>query len=351
MSFLSDLFNGPSNAAQDQINAIVAGQQAATNQINQGNSALQTNYADALAPYTQNYGQAQQGVTALGNVLGLNGAAGSQNASAALQTMPGYQFALQQGNNATNAAAAANGTLNSGNQLLALSKQNQGLASQNYNNYVSQLQPYLSASNQAAGGIAGVDTGLGNSLNQNYNNLANIDNSADVGIGNAQASAALANQQNDFSLLKGIAGLGTNTLGGGLLSGIGSSLSLNNIGNALSTGGFSPFGSLISSDERLKEEIEPVGNLYDGTKVYRYFYKGDDVPRIGVMAQEVEKRYPDAVTEIGGYKAVDYGKATQYASEIAKLFSDDRRESKRSSDTDKFGGRYASDLSHFLKAA
>lgn len=60
----------------------------------------------------------------LGNVLGLNGPAGNQSALAALKSTPGYQFQLQQGNNAINAAAAAGGTLNSGNQQLALANYN-----------------------------------------------------------------------------------------------------------------------------------------------------------------------------------------------------------------------------------
>ena len=41
------------------------------------------------------------------------------------------------------------------------------------------------------------------------------------------------------------------------------------------------------SDERLKEDIAPVGELYDGTNVYSYRYKGDHVPRIGVMAHRL----------------------------------------------------------------
>jgi soluble lytic murein transglycosylase-like protein len=50
-----------------------------------------------------------------------------------------------------------------------------------------------------------------------------------------------------------------------------------------------------SSDRRLKDNIEPIGKLFDGQNVYRYNFKGDDKKQIGLMAQEVEKRYPDAV--------------------------------------------------------
>lgn len=66
---------------------------------------------------------------------------------------------------------------------------------------------------------------------------------------------------------------------------------------------------LAMSDERLKENITEIGETHDGQPLYSYNYKGDNVPRVGLMAQDVEKRQPDAVVEIAGYKAVDYGKA------------------------------------------
>jgi hypothetical protein len=59
------------------------------------------------------------------------------------------------------------------------------------------------------------------------------------------------------------------------------------------------------SDERLKENIVPVG-VENGHNIYEFNYKNEPDKYIGVMAQEVEKITPDAVTEIGGYKAVNY---------------------------------------------
>lgn len=72
---------------------------------------------------------------------------------------------------------------------------------------------------------------------------------------------------------------------------------------------FLPF--LPFSDERLKEDIKPVGKLHDGQQVYSYRLKGEPFHQIGLMAQEVEKRNPDAVvTDAAGWKHVDYAKAT-----------------------------------------
>lgn len=66
-------------------------------------------------------------------------------------------------------------------------------------------------------------------------------------------------------------------------------------------------GGLVGafSDRRLKDNIEHVGTK-DGIKYYDFTYKGDDTPHRGVMAQEVEKRYPDAVNMVDGYRTVDY---------------------------------------------
>lgn len=305
MSFLSNLFNGPQNAANAQIAAIQKGLSQASNYTGQANSALKNNYTSALQPYLTNYGTAQQGVGQLGNVLGLNGPAGSQSALAALESTPGYQFQKQQGENGINAAAAANGTLNSGNQDIALSKFNQGLAGTTYGNYVSQLEPYLSASATAANGIGNTYTGLGNALSSNLTGLGQDYMQGSAAQGAAQGNADLASQNGIMSLLGGVAKLGTNTLGGGALSGLGTGL------------------MSIFSDERLKEDIKPIGELYDGQQVYSYKYSFDpNTPRIGLLAQEVEKKYPDAVNEFGGFKAVQHEKATSYAAELGKMFKE-----------------------------
>lgn len=302
------------DAAAAQTAGINSGYNLASGAINSGIGSINTGYAAALDPYIKNYNTATTGVTQLGNVLGLNGPAGSDSALKTLENTPGYKFQLDQGNNAINAQAAASGMNASGNQALALSNYNQGLASTTYNNYVSQLQPFLGASNAAAGGIAGVNTGQANALAGQQDMLAGLGWQAQTGIGNANANADLAayNASGNFwNMLGGLGGMktaGGGSVGGNAASGIGSAIT-------------SALPSIMSmfSDERLKEDIEPVGELYDGTNVYRYRYIGDPVTRIGVMAQEVEKTRPDAVTEIGGYKAVDYGKATQYASELSRF--------------------------------
>ena len=72
---------------------------------------------------------------------------------------------------------------------------------------------------------------------------------------------------------------------------------------------------MMFSDERIKTDKEKVGELNDGLNVYKFRYKGDPIVRIGLMAQQVEKKYPDAVAKFPGtdIKMVDYDRATSLA--------------------------------------
>jgi endosialidase-like protein len=66
------------------------------------------------------------------------------------------------------------------------------------------------------------------------------------------------------------------------------------------------FAALKFSDRRVKEDIKKVGKTKSGLPVYTFKYKGDPIPQMGVMAQDVEKKRPDLVKEIFGVKAVNY---------------------------------------------
>jgi len=74
-----------------------------------------------------------------------------------------------------------------------------------------------------------------------------------------------------------------------------------------SMGQFASLLSGLKSDIRVKENIVPEATHWKGFNVYTFNYIGDDIPRRGVMAQEVERTRPDAVYEIDGVKHVAYG--------------------------------------------
>lgn len=80
---------------------------------------------------------------------------------------------------------------------------------------------------------------------------------------------------------------------GGLLGKIGQ------IGQAVA-----PFVAM--SDKRLKKNIKRIGEMA-GLPLYVYEYIWSPKKVAGFMAHEVEKKYPQAVSELHGYKAVDYG--------------------------------------------
>lgn len=66
------------------------------------------------------------------------------------------------------------------------------------------------------------------------------------------------------------------------------------------------------SDVRFKENIKKVGKLDNGLTVYVFNYKNDKTPRIGLLAQEVKKLKPEAVTEDkSGFLYVNYELATK----------------------------------------
>lgn len=342
---------------------VTGGYGTAVNAINAGTGnaagALTGNYTAALLPFLQNYQVGAAGQGRLADALGLNGgAAGANAAASAYASNPAFQFMLNQGNQNVLRNAAATGTLASGQTLNALQQQGEGLANQTYQQYVKNLMPFLGTAAGAASGAAGVNTGLGSSLGNLFTgqgtNLANLATGqggslSDIAMRQGAGSAGLftglgqdlANQYGNLANLgwQFGTGVGNANANATLAQNQGNANQMNFLGSAI--GSAAQFLPLLMSDARLKDDIEPVGELYDGTGVYRYRYVWDDpaMTRIGVMAQEVEQTKPEAVHDVGGFKAVDYGKVTEMAARFAKFSNNDNSPS------------YTDALSKFLKAA
>lgn len=133
-------------------------------------------------------------------------------------------------------------------------------------------------------------------------------------------NAATTQQQIPLGLLQqltsmtgGIAGLGGQVSGSGTQN---TQQQQNPMSTLLGAG---IAGASLLSDERAKEDIRPIGMLNDGQLIHRYRYKADPAGRthIGLLAQEVENWHPEAVSEVGGVKFVDYSRATADASSMA----------------------------------
>ena len=100
--------------------------------------------------------------------------------------------------------------------------------------------------------------------------------------------------------------------------------SMHSSGSGGGGGGFNPMSAIgpaislfgMFSDARLKHNIEPVGKTYDGQNIYRYDF-GDGNTQLGLIAQEVAKHKPHAVSKKNGYLTVDYKHATESAKPYA----------------------------------
>jgi hypothetical protein len=87
---------------------------------------------------------------------------------------------------------------------------------------------------------------------------------------------------------------------------------LGSLGSALGgwAGGSIKLPTMTLSDKRMKENVHDTGmQTKDGIPVKTYNYKGSPMMQMGVIAQEAQKKRPDAVkTMPSGFKGVDYGK-------------------------------------------
>lgn len=142
----------PSNSLTNGL--LKSGLSYALQNNNQGGyNALQSAGNAQAANYQPFLQTGQQANTAIANLQGLNGQDAANAAAQNWQNTPGYQFALNQGINATDASAAARGMLMSGNNQQAVQQYGSGLAGQYYNNYLQNLQQQAGQGVTAAGGV------------------------------------------------------------------------------------------------------------------------------------------------------------------------------------------------------
>jgi hypothetical protein len=102
---------------------------------------------------------------------------------------PGYQFALNQGEQAINRGASANGSLYSSSTLGALGNYAAGTASTQYNNYVSQLMQMAGLGQNAANTTSGAAITTGNNISANAFSAGNANASGILGSAGAWNSA------------------------------------------------------------------------------------------------------------------------------------------------------------------
>lgn len=254
--------------------AAEAAQTASSQQVAAGERALEAIRGD-LAPFRTDIGE-QVMPRLIDYVLSDSPSMGDVMSNPMFQGLSQYASSNILNN------AALSGKLGTGDTLLDLQNAIVPLGMQFH-------QQQMADRGQRFGELFNLGTLGANSAAQTGTQTANIMQ----GIGNAQAAGTVgaANARNQFSQMLMGAGLGAAGGAAGLF------------GGGISAGGGALLGML--SDERAKEDIEEVGDI-KGVKIYTYKYKGDDKTQMGVLAQEVEKQVPGAVTEKDGIKYVNY---------------------------------------------
>lgn len=103
--------------------------------------------------------------TRLAGLAGLQGPEAQTTAFEGFETSPGFEFRLAEGTRAVESSAAARGGLLSGKTLRGVTEVAQGTASQEFGNYVSQLQSLAGLGPQATAqqNIAGSEFARGGS--------------------------------------------------------------------------------------------------------------------------------------------------------------------------------------------
>lgn len=199
------------NAAGDTINALLGiggGQQGSPQQQGlpqqqpRANALFNGGFPDAASfqqaggnPFAQSAGQFAQP-----NQLSPQQAA--EQAFGNFRNSTGFNFRVQQGQDALNSGFAGSGVLQSGAALQDLDQFRQNIASQEFGNFLSQLGAQQGTGLSAAGAQAGVATNFVNQFSQNNNNA-----------GTARANSQLvAGANNPLANIFG-------TVGGGLLGG------------------------------------------------------------------------------------------------------------------------------------
>lgn len=189
--------------------SIVGNNAATTAQTTGYNNAINTLGQTQATNQTQLAPQSTTGNAASGNLatyLGLNGQPADFSQ---FYNTPGYQFAVQQGTQAINSQAAANGSAYTPNTLAAVGNYVQGAASTNYNNYINQLLQTSGQGLTANQGIVNSNTSLGTSAAQ-----AQAQSGQATAAGAANQSGIISSALGALGGANGIGSLITNLLGG-----------------------------------------------------------------------------------------------------------------------------------------
>lgn len=154
-----------------------------------------------LSPYM---GQGPLATQTINGLLGLGGnQAQSDAAFNTFKSSTGYESRLAEGNRGVNAALGASSIRDSGAAVKAASKFNQNFASNEFGNYLGNLQNQQALGMSAASALAGVSQNYTNTVSNNNNNAANV--SGQAALSNANTiNGALGNIVSAYGYSQGL---------------------------------------------------------------------------------------------------------------------------------------------------
>ena len=156
---------------------------------------------------------------------------------------------------------------------------------------------------KGSGDRAGAKGGGNRAANVNRGGGGNRGGAMNVSSGRSAAAASARGRSSMASMPRGGGG------GGASMAGRGGGMSMGGGRGGGGGGGRGGGGGGRRSDMALKHDIVLLGHLANGLGYYRFSYIGSQKAYVGVMAQEVERVMPDAVTRgSDGYLRVYYEK-------------------------------------------
>lgn len=255
MSFLDDIGSAITSGASDVL-GVLSGSNSAGAQAQQVQNALNYQYGATNTFGSQLNPYSFQGQNALNQLMaGLQNGQFSQTVTPqTLQNDPGYQFRMQQAQQALQRAASAKGMLGSTAYGQTLDQYTQGLAAQQYQQAFENQQQLNNTNFSRLAGLAGMGLQAGSDISnltqQNANSVAGLFGA----MGNAQAAAT----QSQDNFWNGLISGGANQLGsmfggggggmGGLSSMFGGMGGAGGAGGAgISLGGMADGGASLGS--------------------------------------------------------------------------------------------------------
>ena len=172
---------------KSRIAGLRTGEDRAFGFMDEGLSAAKPQYEKAINLFDQYTQQGTAANQAYGDAVGLNGQEGYDRAVTNFRTNPGYDFAVDQATEAAKRNASSLGMLGSGNTMIGIADRAQGMADQQFQQYLDNLFRSSGQGQSAATTQAGYMTGLGD-LEYGHNaSKAGLAHGTETAVGNSNS--------------------------------------------------------------------------------------------------------------------------------------------------------------------